>query len=207
MGTSGWSKVAMFVELEKNPTTRTVWSPTLRTEWGTMAGTSAISPAETRPCSSPTETSAVPPRSSSISEKDRYVRLYARGHLSEEDRYLHDLANEIGSLRLLLESIEGHLAAREQDRLAANSAEAWLMTLQERVVEVEADTEEARRKRRELVRLLVEKITVSRTEDGSTEVQITYRFSPPREAADNFSHGEADFTSSGPTRWTERSPG
>ena len=59
MGTKGWSKVLMTVELERNPTTRTVSSPTLRTEWGTMAGTSAISPAETRPCSSPTETSAV----------------------------------------------------------------------------------------------------------------------------------------------------
>ena len=48
--------------LEKKPTTRTVSSPTLRKACGTIAGTSAISPAETRPDSSPSETSAVPAR-------------------------------------------------------------------------------------------------------------------------------------------------
>ena len=41
MGTIGWSNVLMTVELEKKPTTRTVSSPTLRNEWGTIAGTSA----------------------------------------------------------------------------------------------------------------------------------------------------------------------
>ena len=39
--------------------------------------------------------------------------------------------------------------------------------------------EEARRKRRELVRCLVKQITVDTNEDGATEVRITYRFGPP----------------------------
>ena len=54
-----------------------------------------------------------------------------------------------------------------------------LLTLRERLAEVEADTEEGRRQRRELVELLVEKITVSEQEDGSAEVHITYRFGEP----------------------------
>src|SRR5215217_8707402 len=46
MGTKGCSKVLMTVELGKNSTTRTVSSPTLCMEWGTMAGTNTFSPAE-----------------------------------------------------------------------------------------------------------------------------------------------------------------
>ena len=34
-------------------------------------------------------------------------------------------------------------------------------------------------KRRELVKLLVERINVDRDEDGHTRVRITYRFGPP----------------------------
>ena len=45
--------------------------------------------------------------------------------------------------------------------------------------EVERDTEEAYRHRRELAKLLVEKITVDRDEDGRAKVDITYRFGPP----------------------------
>jgi hypothetical protein len=47
------------------------------------------------------------------------------------------------------------------------------------VAEVDEDTPEARRRRRGLIKLLVERMTVSRGEDGSTEVHITYRFGPP----------------------------
>jgi hypothetical protein len=43
---------------------------------------------------------------------------------------------------------------------------------------VEQDTEVAYLKRRELVKLLVEKITVDRDEDGRVKVVITYRFGP-----------------------------
>lgn len=56
----------------------------------------------------------------------------------------------------------------------------WLLTLRERIAEVEEDTEEAFRVRRHLVKLLVQSITVGRKhEDGGIEVQITYRFGPP----------------------------
>ena len=54
-GIIGRSNVLMTTLLEKNPTTRTVSSPTLRKACGTMVGTSAISPAESRACSSPKE--------------------------------------------------------------------------------------------------------------------------------------------------------
>jgi hypothetical protein len=59
-----------------------------------------------------------------------------------------------------LETVEEDLVAkREQTQLAA-STEAWLVSLRERIAEVEEDTREAFEKRRELVRLLVERITV-----------------------------------------------
>ena len=48
-------------------------------------------------------------------------------------------------------------------------------------MEVEEDTEEAFEKRRELVKLLVEKIDVGRDEDGRIRVRTTYRFGPPAE--------------------------
>src|SRR5215204_7076626 len=46
-------------------------------------------------------------------EKDRYIRLYAQGHSSEEEleTYLLDLKNQIGNLRLLIESVEADLSA------------------------------------------------------------------------------------------------
>jgi hypothetical protein len=57
---------------------------------------------------------------------------------------------------------------------------AWLAALKQRVAEVEADTEDAFRVRRQLVKLLVAGITArKRHEDGGTEVRITYRFGPP----------------------------
>ena len=74
---------------------------------------------------------------------------------------------------------EAGLGAHEAERLEAASTEAWLLTLRERLAEVEADTEEGRRQRRELVELLVERITVSEQEDGSVEVHVTYRFGEP----------------------------
>ena len=57
---------------------------------------------------------------------------------------------------------------------------AWLAALKQCVAEVEEDTEDAFRVRRQLVRLLVAGITARRRhEDGGTEVRITYRFGPP----------------------------
>jgi hypothetical protein len=69
--------------------------------------------------------------------------------------------------------------AREHQELSATT-HAWLVSLRERIAEVEEDTEEAFRARRQLVKLLVQSITVGkRREDGSIEVRITYRFGPP----------------------------
>ena len=53
------------------------------------------------------------------------------------------------------------------------------MTLRKNLAEVERDTEEAFEKRRELAKLLVEKITIGRDEEGKAKVDITYRFGPP----------------------------
>jgi hypothetical protein len=59
---------------------------------------------------------------------------------------------------------------------------------------VEADTDEARRQRRELVELLVEKIIVAENGDGGATVVITYRFGPPAreqgEPSEEISHGQ-----------------
>jgi hypothetical protein len=116
-------------------------------------------------------------------EKDRYVRTYAQGHISEEELadYMADIKNQISNLRLLISSVEDDLASLGESRHEAQSAVEWLLTLREGVSEVEADTPEAFRKRRELVRLLVERITVDRDENDHPRVEITYRFGPPPE--------------------------
>jgi len=115
-------------------------------------------------------------------EKDRYVRLYARGEIldaEELETYLADVANQVENLKLLISSVEADLVRAEEDREVAASTEGWLMTLRENLQEVEADTQEAFDKRRELVRLLVDRIVVSRTEDDRPRLDITYRFGPP----------------------------
>jgi site-specific DNA recombinase len=128
-------------------------------------------------------------------EKDRYVRAFAQGHISEDELalYVTDLKNQVENLKLLIAAVESDLAAQEQEKLAAADAATWLLTLQERVADVEADTEEARRKRRDLVRLLVKQITVGTNENGDTEVHITYRFGPPApQDEDTVLHGVAN---------------
>lgn len=84
-------------------------------------------------------------------------------------------------MKLLISSVEADLARKHENRMVAQSTAAWLLTLRKNLEEVEQDTEEAFEKRRELVKLLVEKITVGRAEDGRARVDITYRFGP-REA-------------------------
>ena len=70
-------------------------------------------------------------------EKDRYVRLYARGSLSEEelDLYLTDLKNATDNLKLLLEAADAELTERRA------CVEAWLLALRECLAAVEEDTE------------------------------------------------------------------
>ena len=89
----------------------------------------------------------------------------------------------IEHLKLLIASVESDMASRVQARLAAEQTETWLRTLADNLAEVEGDSIEAFQKRRELVELLVEKITADRDEDGRARVNVTYRFgSPPDES-------------------------
>jgi hypothetical protein len=114
-------------------------------------------------------------------EKDRYVRMYAQGHLDDSElaTYLEDLKYQTQNLRLLLDSVEAEIAGKKEQRHLVETTASWLAALRERVAEVEADTEEAQVTRRELVRLLVETVEVDRTEEGRTRVRVTYRFGPP----------------------------
>ncbi len=58
------------------------------------------------------------------------------------------------------------------------------MTLRERIHEVEGDSEEAFRARRQLVRLLVDGIVIEDRRKGEgPRVRITYRFDEPSEDA------------------------
>src|SRR5215213_3222725 len=117
-------------------------------------------------------------------EKDRYVKLYAVGHLDEEELEIHllDLKNRISNLKMLKESASADLASEEQDAAAAKSTAMWLASLRGNLDTLEEDTEEAWHGRRELVEELVEMITVSRTEDGRAKVHIAYKFAPPVQA-------------------------
>jgi len=118
-------------------------------------------------------------------EKDKFVRLYAAGHLDDQELEIHllDLKNRISNLKMLMEAAKADLVREEQDAAAAKSTAVWLASLRERVEELEEDTEEAWQDRRELVEHLVERITVGRTEDGRAKVRITYKFAPPARAA------------------------
>jgi site-specific DNA recombinase len=117
-------------------------------------------------------------------EKSRYVKLYAQGHVDEEELGIHmaDLKNQIENLKILISSLEADLASRQENRMVAESAASRLMTLRKRLSEVEGDAEEAWAARRELAKLLVEKITIGRNDEGRPEVQVTYRFGPPAAA-------------------------
>jgi site-specific DNA recombinase len=114
-------------------------------------------------------------------EKSRYVKLYAQGHMDEEelDVYLTDLKNQVENLKLLISSVESDLAAKHENKVVAANTEAWLMSLKKNLAQVEQDAEEAFSARRTLVKLLVERITVSRDDEGRARVDITYRFGPP----------------------------
>ena len=116
------------------------------------------------------------------SEKDRYVRLYVQGHISETEleNYLADLKNQTANLRLLIDSVEADLSQKRKHAELAETTHAWLTTLKQRITKVEEDTQEAFRVRKQLVRLLVKGITVGeKRENGNMEVRITYRFDPP----------------------------
>jgi hypothetical protein len=120
-------------------------------------------------------------------EKDRYVRAYAQGHISEEelDVYLAELKKQIDNLRVLLASVEAELAERQERTTLTDITHAWLLSLGRRLNEVEEDTPEGFEKRKQLVGLLVESISLGRNQqEGRAEVQITYRFGPPDSASE-----------------------
>ncbi len=77
----------------------------------------------------------------------------------ELDIHLADIRNLIDNLKLLLSSVEDELALKREHVEVAKTTKAWLLTLRDRIAEVEEDTEEAFEKRRQLVKLLVAGIT------------------------------------------------
>ncbi len=82
--------------------------------------------------------------------------------------YLADLKNQTDNLRLLLEPVEADLSDRREWTALTDTTHAWLLSLRQRLAEVEEDTEEAFQKRRQLVKLLVASISVGkRQEDGA----------------------------------------
>jgi hypothetical protein len=118
-------------------------------------------------------------------ELHRLLNLYATGEIDAEwlTTHVRDREGRIDNLKLLIASVESDIASREQDRLAAAQTETWLRKLADNLAEFEGDSIEAFQKRRELVQLLVEKITADRDEDGHPRVEITYRFGPPPAAS------------------------
>jgi hypothetical protein len=120
-------------------------------------------------------------------EKDRYVRAYAQGHISEEElgAYLDELKKQTDNLRVLLASVETELSERQERTALTDKTQAWLLSLGRRLAEVEEDTAEGFEKRKQLVSLLVESISLGRSqqEGGRAEIQITYRFGPPPDSA------------------------
>jgi len=129
-------------------------------------------------------------------EKDRYVRAYAQGHISEEelDAYLAELKKQTDNVRVLLASTEAELSERRERPALTDTTHAWLLSLGRGLGEVEEDTPEGFEKRNQLVGLLVASISLGKSqEEGRAEVQITYRFGPPlasdAESDDSFMPG------------------
>ncbi len=117
-------------------------------------------------------------------ERDRWLHLYTQGHLEEHEleKHLADLRVRLNNLKVLVSSVKEELEVQHEHARVAKTAEAWLMSLRERVEDIEEDSPEAYKVRRQLVQLLVERIVVGRDEDGGTCVRITYRFGPPEPA-------------------------
>ena len=118
-------------------------------------------------------------------EKDRYVRAYAQGHISEEelDAYLADLKKQIGNVTVLLASVEAELSERRERTALTDTTQAWLLSLRRSLDEIEEATPEGFEKRKRLVGLLLESISLGKSQEGGrAEVRITYRFGPPSDS-------------------------
>ena len=80
----------------------------------------------------------------------------------------------------MLASIEVELSESRERTALTDTTHAWLLSLRKRLDEVEEDTPEWCEKRKQLVGLLVESISLGKSkQEGRAEVQITYRFGPP----------------------------
>ena len=114
-------------------------------------------------------------------EKSKYVKLYAQGNLDEDELEVHiaDAKNRVANLKLLMESVEADIARRQQDYIAAQDAALWLASLRDSLEALEEGTEEAFLQRREVVKLLVERITISAGENGRVKIDIIYKFCSP----------------------------
>ena len=100
------------------------------------------------------------------------------------------LKNQVENLNLLVFSVESKMVARDENRMVARTTEAWLLTLCKDLAEVEQDSEEAFESRREVAKLLVERIVADRDEEDRTKVDLTYRFGPPEVAVgEDSAHG------------------
>ncbi|PLS86207.1 MAG: hypothetical protein CYG60_08510 [Actinobacteria bacterium] len=121
--------------------------------------------------------------SSVARERDRYVRLYARGHLEESslESYLEELEERGERLRDLLAAVDSDLSSQESARKAAESAEAWLDALRGKLALLEKEeVEDPFGAKRALVNLLVERVEVGgREKNSAPSVSVEYRFAPP----------------------------
>jgi hypothetical protein len=90
----------------------------------------------------------------------------------------------------------------EAAKVLTDTTQAWLLSLGRRLAGVEEDTPEGFEKRKRLVGMLVESVSLGRSQqDGRTEVRITYRFGPPDSASEpnalfvpHFKNGRESFT-------------
>ena len=93
--------------------------------------------------------------------------------------YMAELRNQAENLKWLISSVESDLAQKHESRTMAATTEAWLMIPRKNLDEVEGNTQKAFEARRELAKVLVERITIGRNHDGKIKVELTYRFGPP----------------------------
>src|SRR5215207_3248041 len=108
-------------------------------------------------------------------DKNRLIKAYSQEIIDDEELevQLVDLRNRIENLKMLISAVEADLAHEVETQQVAASTEAWLMTLRDRLEEIEEDTEGAWQQRREIVTLLVERITVGRDDEGRTTASVT----------------------------------
>ena len=127
------------------------------------------------------------------------MKPYAQGSLDEDELEVHiaDAKNRIANLKLLMESVETDIAHKQQDYIATREAAVWLASLRDRLEALEEDTEEAFLQRREVVKLLVERITISRSEAEQVKIDIMYKFRPPEPVDDADLHAAGNTLRSG----------